>query len=121
MMLSPAARAITALLIVPGFSRATGQAANSRANISFKTISGNLKRSSWQWDYDQFRVNQIGHPFQDLSLSWYRTFVFTAFINYCYFFIKKFPGTSLHPEAENHKGIFPQGLLQVEREAAPPE
>jgi len=27
MMLSPAARAITALLIVPGFSRATGQAA----------------------------------------------------------------------------------------------
>lgn len=35
----------------------------SWADISFKTISYNLKPSSWTWDYDQFQVNEIGHPF----------------------------------------------------------
>jgi hypothetical protein len=33
------------------------------SKISFKSIEKNLK-GEWEWDADNFKVNQIGHPFQ---------------------------------------------------------
>lgn|GEM_PF-2087886 len=86
---------------------------HSRANISFKTISGNLKRSSWQWDYDQFRVNQIGHPFQDLSLSWYRTFVLLLSLTIAIFLLKNFREQAFTRRRKIIRGYFPRDFFRL--------
>jgi len=33
------------------------------AMISWQTVGHNLSPGSWEWDYDGFQTNQIGHPF----------------------------------------------------------
>ncbi|HVS95622.1 MAG TPA: DUF3943 domain-containing protein, partial [Puia sp.] len=33
------------------------------ARISWQTVGHNLSLRSWEWDYDGFQTNQIGHPY----------------------------------------------------------
>lgn len=44
------------------------------AKVSFKSIASNLKPSNWEWDDNNFKTNQFGHPFHgNLYFSSFRS------------------------------------------------